>query len=174
MADLNNELKWAAISGNLDRVKLLVAQGADPAYRDVTGWNAIICASIYNHLPVVRYLLTLPGDHPANVSNSGWSVLIGAVGIGNYEMTDLLLKDGRCDPTIVNFYGNTAIKLAVVKNHVRIIELLLSDMRVVKALRKADGVPPAVIKRAIVRNAWERRKAIVCARVLYWESLGYK
>jgi hypothetical protein len=57
---------------------------------------------------------------------------------------------------------------------VSIVELLLSDMRVVKALRKEDGVPPAVIKHAIARNAWKRRKAIVCARVLYWESLGYR
>ncbi len=89
-------------------------------------------------------------------------------------MTDLLLKDGRCDPTIVDNINNTAIKYAVRDNYVRIVELLLSDMRVVKALQKEDGVPPAVIKRAIARNAWKRRKAIVCARVLYWESLGYK
>ena len=131
-------------------------------------------ASVFNHLPVVRYLLTLPGNHPANVSNYGDTALICAAIYGHYEMTDLLLKDGRCDPTIVTNNGYTAIKHAVVNNHVRIVELLLSDMRVVKALRKEDGVPPAVIKRAIARNAWKRRKAIVCARVLYWESLGFK
>ena len=172
MADLNNKLISAANGGNLDRVKLLVAQGADPAYRNVYGWNAIMEASYNNHLPAVEYLLTLPGNHSANVSNDGSTTLIWAV--CNYEVTDLLLKDGRCDPTIVANDGYTAIKIAVKNNHVRIVELLLSDMRVVKALRKADGVPPAVIKRAIARNAWERRKAIVCARVLYWESLGYK
>ena len=55
----------------------------------------------------------------------------------------------------------------------RITELLLSNMRVVKALRTAEGVPSAIIKRAIACNAWERRKTIVCARVAYWESLGY-
>ena len=132
----------------------------DPAYKD--------------HLPVGKYLLTLPGDHPANVDDSGCTALKYAVFSGNYEMTDLLLKDGRCDPTIVNMFGDTAIKIAVRNDDVRIVELLLSDMRVVKALRTADGVPPAVIRRAIARNAWERRKYIVCARVLYWESLGYK
>ena len=171
MADLNEQLIVAAYVGDLDRVKLLVAQGADPAYRDAGG---MVWASIYNHLPVVRYLLTLPGNHPANVTIYGCTALMHAVIQGNYEVTDLLLKDGRCDPTIVTNDGDTAIKWAVDDNHVRIVELLLSDMRVVKALRKADGVPPAVIKRAIARNAWKRRKAIVCARVLYWESLGYK
>ncbi len=123
---------------------------------------------------MVKYLLTLSGNYPANFSDYGWTALILAAYHGRYEVTDLLLKDGRCDPTIVNVFGDTAIKIAVERNHERIFELLLSDMRVVKALRKEDGVPPAVIKRAIARNAWKRRKAIVCARVLYWESLGYK
>ncbi len=62
-------------------------------------------------------------------------------------MTDLL-KDG-CDPTIVNNGGYTAIKHAVEIKHVRIVELLLADMRVVKALRAEDGVPPAVNDTAI-------------------------
>ena len=171
MADLNNQLINAAGRNNdLNRVKLLVAQGADPAHRGGNGYNAIMRASRYSRLPVVRYLLTLPGNHPANVSDGGWTAVIDSVYKGSYEVTDLLLKDGRCDPTIVNNNGDTAIKCAVRDNHVRIVDLLLSDMRVVKALRV---VPPAVIKRAIARNAWKRRKAIVCARVLYWESLGY-
>jgi ankyrin repeat protein len=174
MAALNRQLIRATDDGDLDRVKLLVAQGADPSYRDEYGRNAIMYASSYNRLPVVRYLLTLPGNHPANVSNHGDTALIYAVCNGHYEATDLLLKDERCDPAIVADDNETAIKCAVERNYERIVELLLSDMRVVKALRKADGMPPAGIKRAIARNAWKRRKAIVCARVLYWESLGYK
>ncbi len=135
--------------------------------------NAIIYASNYNRLPVIELLLTLPGNHPANGSSFGNTALIFAVIIGNYEVADLLLKDGRCDPTIAADDGYTAIKWAEEKNNVRIVELLLSDLRVVRALRKADGVPPAVIKLSLARHAWERRRAAVCARVLYWESLGY-
>ena len=41
MADLNNQLIVAAFNGDLDRVKLLVAQGADPAYKGANGRNAI-------------------------------------------------------------------------------------------------------------------------------------
>ncbi len=131
-------------------------------------------AMMYNRLPVVEYLLTLPGNHPANAYNYGYTTFIFAVIRGNYEVTDLLLKDGRCDPTIVTNNGITAIKGAVQYKHERIVELLLSDMRVVKALRAADGVPPAVIRRAIARNAWQRRRAIVCAWFARREALGYK
>ncbi len=78
------------------------------------------------------------GRSPGQFNNYGCTALISAVNNGNYELTDLLLTDGRCDPTIVDCHGYTAIK------------------------------------RAIACSAWKRRKAIVCARVLYWESLGYK
>ena len=70
MADLNRQLINAAADGDLDRVKLLVAQGADPAYRNELGYNAIMEASNYNRLPVVRYFLTLPGNHPANITRN--------------------------------------------------------------------------------------------------------
>ena len=154
MADLNNKLIYTARDGDLDRVQLLVAQGADPAYRGGSGWNAIMEASFYNRLPVVRYLLTLPGNHLADVDNNGSTALIYAVlKNGNYDVSDLLLKDGRCDPTVVDNDGNTAIKYAVAKNRKRITERLLSDMRVVNALRPEDGVSPATIKLAIARNA---------------------
>ncbi len=46
----------------------------------------------------------------------------------------------------------------------RIVKLLRSDMRVLKALWTADGVPSTFIKRAIARNAWERRNPNVCVR----------
>ncbi len=45
-----------------------------------------------------------------------------------------------------------------------------NSMRVVKALRAEDGVPPAVIARAVARNAWQCRRAAVCAFAAYWES----
>jgi hypothetical protein len=161
-----------ASDGDLDRVKLLVAQGADPAYtyRDV-GWNAIMEAADGGRIPVVEYLISLPGDHTADVSNGGDTALILAVCKGKYELIDLLLKNGRCDPTVINNGGNTAITYAVVYKHVRIVQLLLSDTRVVM---RAAGVPPAVVKCAIARNAWKRRRAVVCAWFVRREVLGYK
>ena len=96
------------------------------------------------------------------------------------DIVKLLLAHPRTDPTAITedfgyFKPNyNAIKFAVEDNNLPIVELLLSDLRVVRALRKEDGVPPAAIKLALARRAWERRRAIVCARVAYWESLGYR
>ena len=101
MAVRNEQLRSAAIVGDLDRVKFLAVQAADPAYRYVGGYNAIMYASGFNRLPVVRYLITLPGDHAANVSNAVFTALNYAVSRGNYDITGLLRADGRCDPTIV-------------------------------------------------------------------------
>ncbi len=83
MADLNNQLLSAAQDGDLDRVKLLVAQGADPAYRIGYGWNAIMQASAFNHLPVFKYFLTLPGNHPANISNYDYTAIYWAAHNGH-------------------------------------------------------------------------------------------
>ena len=131
----NGQFIEAAGDGDLDTVKRLVAQGADPAYRDERGMNAIMYALYHNRLPVAKYILSLPGDHPANVNNDGNTALINAVFNGSYEMAALLIKDGRCDPTIANRDGNTAVKVAVEWKLELIVELLLSDTRVVKALR---------------------------------------
>ncbi len=57
-----------------------------------------------------------------------------------YEITEL--KDGRCDPTIVDRWSYTSTKDAVEDNRMRIVELIFSDKRIVKALWAADGTPP--------------------------------
>ena len=171
---LNREL-YRTVERNddeVDRVKLLVARGADPAYRNEYGSNAIMSAVVANQTAIIEYLLSLPRDHPANVDIYGHTALTWAVFNGNYDVTTLLLEDGRCDPTVFDRWDNTAIKRVATGNHVRIVELLLSDMRVVKALRTADCVPPAVVERAIARNAWRRRRAVVCAATLALSSVS--
>ncbi len=65
----------AARDGELDRVKLFVAQGADLACKDCDGRNAIILASNATQLHVVKYLLSLEGDHPATIDKSGKTAL---------------------------------------------------------------------------------------------------
>ena len=66
-----------------------------------------------------------------------------AVSKGNYAVADFLFKDGRCDPTIIANDGKTAINIATDKKHERIVELFLSDERVVNAQKKDDGGGPS-------------------------------
>ena len=51
------DLYHAADVGDLERVKLLVKQGADMEYKARTGkWTPLIWASRLGHLDIVRYL----------------------------------------------------------------------------------------------------------------------
>jgi hypothetical protein len=45
---------------------------------------------------------------------------------------------------------------------------LLGDMRVLRALEPANGVPPEIIRPIVCAAAWRRRRAIVCAHAMYW------
>ena len=132
----------------------------------------------HGHLDIAKLLLQDKRVNPAAVNSSGLTALTHASLNGHLDTVKLLLAYPRADPTAITTGGDvpgyTAIKFAVKHKHLPVVELLLSDLRVVRALRKEDGVPPAAIKLALARRAWERRRAAVCARVAYWESLGYR
>ncbi len=77
---------------------------------------------------------------------------------GHLDVVKLLLAHPRTDPTAILTggpnIGYSAIKLAVVRKPFPAVKLLLSDLRVVRALRKEDGMPPAAIKLALAHRAW--------------------
>ena len=168
----------AAFEGDLAKVEQLIAEGADPRVAYQNGVTALMWASVRGHLDVVKLLLQDERVDPAAANNDGLTALMSASWFGHLDVVKLLLLHPRTDPTAIETgdwrFGYTAIKFAVEHKRLPVVEHLLSDLRVVRALRKEDGVPPAAIKLALARRAWERRRVIVCARVLYWESLGYK
>ena len=168
----------AAFEGDLSKVEQLIAVGADPGVSYQDGRTALMATSYNGHLDIVKRLLQDERVDPAAVDISGFTALMDASANGHLDVVKLLLSHPRTDPTAIvtgdYCLGYTVIKFAVEGKHFPVVELLLSDLRVVRALRKEDGVPPAAIKLALARRAWQRRRAIVCARVLYWESLGYK
>lgn len=55
-------LHWAAVSGSLEAVDLLVAAGADPNFQDARGRSPLHWAARLNRLEVVRSLLQAGGD----------------------------------------------------------------------------------------------------------------
>ena len=128
------------------------------------GATALIYASTNVHLDIVECLLQDERVDPATADNSGDTALIFACFVGHLDVVKLFLAHPRTDPTAImtggNRIGYSAIKYAVEENHLPVIELLLSDLRVLRALRK-DGVPPAAIKLELARRAWAS-----CARAL--------
>jgi hypothetical protein len=49
-------------NGDLEKVKALVAEGADTAERNLNGYTAFLQAAYYGHIPIIHWLLTEGGS----------------------------------------------------------------------------------------------------------------
>jgi len=70
MSNPNSMLLSSAKVGNLDYVKLAIAQGADINTRDENGGTPLHWAVYYNHKDIVEFLL-MQGANPFAVDNQG-------------------------------------------------------------------------------------------------------
>jgi ankyrin repeat protein len=134
-SDGNRAILQSAISGLTEQIRLLLQDGrVDPS---VENNQAIIDASKHGNLEVVKLLLQ---DRRVNPSAQDNKALRDTVGFYAWysseirlEIVKLLLQDKRVDPSCRN---NEAIKIAASKNRWDIVELLLSDERVLSTLPK--------------------------------------
>lgn len=87
--------------------------------------DIITSASIKGRTETVKYLLSL--HQQINVANHDNGAIRLASKNGHTEIVELLLKDGRADPSAGN---NFAIQFATKNGHTEIVRLLLDDNRV--------------------------------------------
>jgi hypothetical protein len=147
--DKNKKLVEAVDDGNVNGVKNLLAQGANPNYVVVPGyheayggdtvlmvaaWPYAASAKHDNHLQIIKILLA----HGANVNavNGGRTALICAVEHGRLDIVALLLKSGAINTINARLGGGkTALGVAIerakrrnnpnmAKNDAEIINLL--------------------------------------------------
>ena len=95
LADVNDDMFMAAQRGDVEKVKLLLAKGADINYKDkiVLGHTPMTIAAAWGHTEVVKLLL----DHGAPVdqqNDDGTSTLQCAASTTKSEMVKLLLDRG--------------------------------------------------------------------------------
>ena len=83
----------AANAGDLERVRVLVEEGAELEKDCGDGWTPLIIASYNGHLEVVRYLLEQGADRD-KVANGGWTSLHLAAYQGHLETAKLLMVYG--------------------------------------------------------------------------------
>lgn len=101
-------LMMAALKGELDLAKRLIAKGADV---NKPGWTPLHYAATSGHLDMIRLLLEEHAFIDAQSPN-GTTPLMMAAQYGSTEALQLLLDEGA-DPTLKNQLGLTAADFAL-------------------------------------------------------------
>lgn len=101
-------LMMAALKGELDLAKRLIAKGADV---NKPGWTPLHYAATSGHLDMIRLLLEEHAFIDAQSPN-GTTPLMMAAHYGSTEALQLLLDEGA-DPTLKNQLGLTAADFAL-------------------------------------------------------------
>ncbi|RXN31389.1 BRCA1-associated RING domain 1 [Labeo rohita] len=130
--NLNGEtpLHLAAIKGDVEEVRKLLAQGADPNLKDNAGWTPLHEACNLGHLGVVDELL----QKGALLNTPGYqndSPLHDAVKNGQIAVVKLLVERGACQ-SVLNMFGLRPVDYA-----------LTPEME--EVLRMAPGAPHPVV-----------------------------
>ena len=120
-------LVWAATRGHYSIVEALLTAQADPNLRLPQG-GALHCATMHNHLDVVRRLLqsdALVDIREQCPYGKGWTALMYAAALGQMEIAHLLIsqgadvnagdRDGQTPLTIAANAGLTAMVLLLVE-----------------------------------------------------------
>ena len=169
-----NALHLAAAEGHPAIVKLLLEDGRiDVNAIDNMGETALFQAlsrwKYYgfqfpreNYVEVIKLLFKAPDIRPDIRPFNGMTSIHVVIPIDNADvsMLDMLLKDGRIDPTIQNAYDGEPIHWAVFIGNLAAVDRLLKDNRVVPtSKRMRDGKSPLEI-------AYARRNRPVAFRLL--------
>ncbi|KAK7974458.1 hypothetical protein PG989_016306 [Apiospora arundinis] len=114
----------SAKSKNLDLIRILLANGADPSIRNAKSRTPLYKAVMRGHLDRATELLNYGADLEGGSDHHGWAALHTAVLAGDAPMTQLLCHhgasyDGR------DRAGQTSLHYAVSKGHVDVAAALL-------------------------------------------------
>lgn len=118
-------LMFAAESGELLLVKMLVLNGADPDLTHVEETTPLLIAVLNGHFEVAHFLLEKGAD-PDHRDEYKGTALLYAAALNNYEIADLLLFYGASD-SIRDKDGNTALMTAVFFGNVETTDVLLQN-----------------------------------------------
>ena len=118
------ELHDAILNANLERVRLLVEQGADKDMGDSYGQTPLYYASNEGRLDVVLYLVE-QGASLDKVDKHGWTPLFGAIYGGHLEVARYLLEQGA-NRDKVDKKGMTPLHHAADYGRLEIAMLLMS------------------------------------------------
>ena len=121
--DRNDELIKTAWEGNVERIKMMVDAGSDVNFNQTAHPSCIplTCAAEQGHLSAVLFLLNSNADIE-QTDDSHRTALMWAAANGHFDVAQLLVSKGANVNAI--HYDETVLRLAVMKRHSKIIELL--------------------------------------------------
>jgi len=115
-----------ALRGEAEKVRELIAQGADVNKGDTDGFTPLFRASENGHVEVVKILLSTNAEvNKADTINSGTPLLVASQN-GHVEVVKILLSASAKVNVIVDVNGEayTALKVARLNGADTIVELL--------------------------------------------------
>jgi len=119
--DMASALFEAAADGNIEKVRSLLNDGAEPDWDGPRGFTSLIVAASRGHKEVVQLLIKAGANVNADAS---WTALTFAADRGNESMVKLLLDSGAyIDLSMPG--GYSALMAAAEKSHVGIVRMLL-------------------------------------------------
>ncbi|KAM6308258.1 palmitoyltransferase ZDHHC13 [Aegotheles albertisi] len=124
--DLNSTpLHWAIRQGHLPMVMLLLKCGADPSLIDGEGFSSIHLAVLFQHMPIVAYLLAKGQGIDTTDLNGQTPLMLAAQKVLGPEPTRFLLKFNPSLNAVDNVQKNTALHWAITSGNISAVDLLL-------------------------------------------------
>ncbi|XP_075568760.1 palmitoyltransferase ZDHHC13 [Pelecanus crispus] len=124
--DLNSTpLHWAIRQGHLPMVMLLLKCGADPTLIDGEGFSSIHLAVLFQHMPIVAYLISKGQNIDTTDFNGQTPLMLAAQKAIGPEPTRFLLRFNPSLNAVDNVQKNTALHWAITSGNTSAVDLLL-------------------------------------------------
>jgi uncharacterized protein len=154
----DTRLHEAAATGDVRRIRALIAEGADVDARDRHGRTPILVATMARQADAVRALIEAEADVDIRDDNLANPFLYA----GAEGLLDILrlVNEAGADPAITNRYGGVALIPASERGHVEVVRYLLEESDV-----DVDHVNnlgwTALLEAVILGDGGPRHQAIV-------------